>query len=105
MSRTAGLLLSSLLLVPTLPGASLALASIKLSISITHPSAPFTPCCADEVGAWNQEKSRKELEKKLGAQKAKEEAERKIREEKERKKKEESRRNRAKDARYGTTVG
>ena len=39
------------------------------------------------------------MEKKLGAQKAKEEAERKIREEKERKKREEQRRQRAKDAR------
>jgi len=52
----------------------------------------------DAIKFKASEISRKELEKKLGAQKAKEEAERKIREEKERKKKEESRRNRAKDA-------
>ena len=53
----------------------------------------------DPRASRGQAKSRKELEEKIGAQKAKEEAEAQIKAEKERKRKEEQRRNRAKDAR------
>lgn len=59
----------------------------------------------DRIRNKAEEEARLEMEAKLGAQKAKEEAERKVREEKERKKREEARRMRAKDASAPLTEG